>query len=285
MLRMCFPLFSLNLSGSYGGPNMTVHFIGAGPGAPDLITVRALKLIQTCPVCLYAGSLVPEAIVEEAPSDAIVMDTAPMNLDEIIAEIVKAHEKGQDVARVHSGDPSIYGAVAEQMRRLKALNIPYDVTPGVPAFAAAAAAIETELTVPGIAQTIILTRTAMKSSSMPEGEDLTTLGKSGATLAIHLSVRNIPQIQRELTPLYGEDCPVVVAFRVGWPDEQFIKGTLADIREKVRKEKITRTALIFVGPVLGASEFEDSMLYDASFSHVLRIGNKGEVIKEPEQID
>ncbi|MCV6577209.1 MAG: precorrin-4 C(11)-methyltransferase [Cohaesibacter sp.] len=264
---------------------MTVHFIGAGPGAPDLITVRALKLIQSCPVCLYAGSLVPEAIVAEAPKDARILDTAGMHLDEIIEEIKQAHAKGQNVARVHSGDPSLYGAIAEQIRRLKAEGIPFDVTPGVPAFAAAAAALQTELTIPEVAQTVILTRTAMKSSSMPEGEDLETLGKSGATLAIHLSVRNIPEIQRKLIPLYGADCPVVVAFRVGWPDEMFIRGTLEDIRDKVRKEKITRTALILVGPALGANDFIDSALYDAEFSHVLRIGKKGEVIEEPAQID
>ena len=264
---------------------MTVHFIGAGPGAPDLITIRALKLIQSCPVCLYAGSLVPEAVVAEAPENALVMDTAPMNLDEIIEEIKKAHEEGKDIARVHSGDPSIYGAIAEQMRRLKVLDIPFDVIPGVPAFAAAAAAMQTELTVPGIAQSIVLTRTAMKSSAMPEGETLENFGRTGATLAIHLSIRNIPEIQRQLTPFYGEDCPVAVAFRVGWPDEKFIFGTLKDIREKVRAEKITRTALIFVGPALAAAEFEDSKLYDENFSHVLRIGKKCEVIPEPERID
>ena len=197
------------------GTELTVYFIGAGPGAPDLITVRGLKLIQRCPVCLYAGSLVPDAIVAEAPEAALVKDTAPMHLDAIIEDIRSAHEQGHDVARVHSGDPSIYGAIAEQMRRLKALDIPYEVVPGVPAFAAAAAAIGAELTVPGVAQTIILTRTAMKSSAMPNGEDLDTLGRSGATLAIHLSVRNIPHIERELTPHYGSDCPVVVAYRVG----------------------------------------------------------------------
>ncbi|SNY93557.1 precorrin-4/cobalt-precorrin-4 C11-methyltransferase [Cohaesibacter sp. ES.047] len=262
---------------------MTVYFIGAGPGAPDLITVRGLKLIQRCPVCLFAGSLVPEAIVAEAPKEAIVKDTAPMHLDEIIEDMRIAHEKGEDVARVHSGDPSIYGAVAEQMRRLQVLKIPYEVVPGVPAFAAAAAALGTELTIPGIAQTIILTRTAMKSSSMPERENLDTLGKSGATLAIHLSVRNIPQIERDLTPHYGADCPVVVAYRVGWPDQMFIRGTLANIRQKVREAKITRTALILVGPAIGAQNFEDSRLYDADFSHILRIGSKGEVDKAKEQ--
>ena len=252
---------------------MTVHFIGAGPGAPDLITVRGLRLIESCPVCLYAGSLVPEAAVKAAPEDAKVLDTAPMTLDEIVDEMAAAHERGEDVARVHSGDPSLYGAIAEQIRRLKALDIPFDITPGVPAFAAAAAALQTELTVPGICQTVILTRTAMKSSKMPEGEELSTLGQSGATLAIHLSVRNIPHIQRELLPLpsYGEDCPAVIAYRVGWPDEAFIHGTLGDIHRKAREAKLTRTALIFVGRALQPqADFRDSALYHADHVHVLR---------------
>jgi precorrin-4/cobalt-precorrin-4 C11-methyltransferase len=249
---------------------MTVHFIGAGPGAPDLITLRGLRLIQSCPVCLYAGSLVPEEIVKAAPEGARVIDTAPMHLDEIIAEMVSAHEKGNDVARVHSGDPSLYGAIGEQMRRLDALGIAYDVTPGVPAFAAAAAALKTEFTLPEVAQTVILTRTAMQSSKMPDGEELEKLGASKATLAIHLSVRNIPHIQRALIPHYGEDCPVIVGFRVSWPDQQFIHGTLADIAKKVRAEKLTRTALILVGRVLGHTTFKDSALYDANHEHVLR---------------
>lgn len=249
---------------------MTVHFIGAGPGAPDLITVRGLKLIQSCPVCLYAGSLVPEAVVAEAPDGARVIDTAPMHLDEIITEIAAAHEKGQDVARVHSGDPSLYGAVAEQIRRLEAMGIAYDITPGVSAYAAAAAELKTEFTLPGIAQSVILTRTAVRASSMPEGEDLTTLGKSGATLAIHLSVNNLAKVVKELTPLYGADCPVVVAYRVTWPDQLMLRGTLADIRAKVKESGITRTALILVGRVLEQSEFEDSRLYAADHSHVLR---------------
>ncbi|WP_417772055.1 precorrin-4 C(11)-methyltransferase [Stappia sp.] len=250
---------------------MTVHFIGAGPGDPDLITVRGLKLIQSCPVCLYAGSLVPEAVVEAAPEGARVIDTAPMTLDEIMAEIEAAHARGEDVARVHSGDPSLYGAIAEQIRRLRAKEIPFDVTPGVPAFAAAAAALGQELTVPEIAQTVILTRTTMKSSDMPEGEDLVTLGRSGATLAIHLSIRNLREIERQLVPLYGADCPVVVAYRVGWPDQAFIRGTLSDIRDKVRDAKITRTALIFVGRALEPQEdFRDSALYHADHVHVLR---------------
>jgi precorrin-4/cobalt-precorrin-4 C11-methyltransferase len=213
---------------------MTVHFIGAGPGAPDLITVRGLSLIRRCPVVLYAGSLVPDAIVAEAPAGARVIDTAPLHLDQIIAEMEAAHAAGLDVARVHSGDPSLYGAIAEQMRRLDALAIPYDVTPGVPSFAAAAAALGQELTLPEVSQTVILTRTATRSSPMPDGEDLDRLAASGATLAIHLSIANLAQVIRALVPHYGNDCPVVVAYRVSWPDQAFLKGTLADIRDKVK---------------------------------------------------
>lgn len=255
---------------------MTVYFIGAGPGAPDLITVRGLKLIARCPVCLYAGSLVPPEIVAEAPQEALVMDTAPMHLDDIIAEIQKAHAKGQDVARVHSGDPSIYGAIAEQMRRLDQLGIDYDVVPGVPAFAATAARLKTELTLPEIAQTVIITRTEMKASSMPEFETLEILGQSRATLAIHLSIRNLAHIRTVLTPYYGEDCPVVIAYRATWPDELYIRTTLADMAEEVRKAKITRTALILVGKVFGNVSFRDSDLYNADFTHVLRNAGKKE---------
>ena len=249
---------------------MSVHFIGAGPGAPDLITVRGLKLIQQAPVVLYAGSLVPEAIVAEAPDNARVIDTAPLHLDEIIDEIKSAHKKGLDVARVHSGDPSLYGAIAEQMRRLDELGIDYDVTPGVSAYAAAAATMKSELTLPGISQTIVLTRTAVRSSDMPKGEDLDTLGKSGATLAIHLSVNNMARVVRDLVPHYGEDCPVAVVYRASWPDEKIIPGTLENIREKVKEADITRTALIMVGRVLGENAFEDSRLYAADHHHVLR---------------
>lgn len=249
---------------------MTVYFIGAGPGDPDLITVKGQRLIGQCPVCLFAGSLVPEAIVAGAPDGARVIDTAPLHLDQIIDEIVAAHTAGHDVARVHSGDPSLYGAIAEQIRRLRALEIPFQIIPGVPAFAAAAAALGQELTVPELAQTVILTRTAMKSSGMPEGEDLATLGQSRATLAIHLSIRNLLHVERELTPHYGADCPVVVAYRVGWPDQSFLRGTLSDIREKARAAKLTRTALVFVGRVFEAAEFPDSALYDAAMPHVLR---------------
>ncbi len=250
---------------------MTVHFIGAGPGAPDLITVRGLRLIEKCPVCLYAGSLVPAEVVAAAPKDACVIDTAPMTLDQIISEIKVANDSGKDVARVHSGDPSIYGAIAEQMRRLDSLGIEYDVTPGVPAFAAAAASLKSELTLPEIAQTVIVTRTTMKASAMPAGEDLATLGRSGATLAIHLSIRNLKNIERELTPFYGAECPVVVVYRATWPDEQIIRGTLSDIAAKVRAAKITRTALVLVGPVLAETQdFRDSALYDAAHQHILR---------------
>ena len=249
---------------------MTVHFIGAGPGDPELITVKGLRLIQSCQLCLYAGSLVPEAIVASAPEGARVLDTAPMTLTQIIAEMKAAHERGEDVARVHSGDPSLYGAIAEQIRRLRALGIPFDVTPGVPAFAAAAAALGQELTIPEVAQTVILTRTAMKSSAMPPGEDLDNLGRTGATLAIHLSVRNLLAVQRKLIPHYGPDCPVIVAYRVGWPDEMFIHATLATLRDKVRAEKITRTALILVGTALAETDFRDSALYDGAHPHILR---------------
>ena len=249
---------------------MTIHFIGAGPGASDLITVRGLKLIQSCPVCLYAGSLVPEEIVKAAPEGARVVDTAPLHLDQIIAEFSAAHAKGQDVARVHSGDPSIYGAIAEQMRKLDALGIDYDVTPGVPAFAAAAAVLKTEFTLPEIAQTVIITRTTMQASAMPPGEALDKLGASKATLAIHLSIRNLSYIERALTPQYGPDCPVVVVYRVTWPDEKIIRGTLSTIAKMVKAAKLTRTALILVGEVLGNHSFRDSALYDASHEHVLR---------------
>ena len=256
---------------------MTVHFIGAGPGAPDLITVRGLRLIERCPVCLYAGSLVPTEIVAAAPKGARVLDTAPMHLDQIVAEMEAAHAAGHDVARVHSGDPSIYGAIAEQMRRLDALGIPYEVVPGVPAFAGAAAALKAELTLPEIAQTIILTRTEMKASSMPEHETLDILGRSRATLAIHLSIRNLDHVRRTLEPYYGEDCPVVIAYRATWPDELYIRTTLAGMKEEVRAAKLTRTALILVGPVFGQAKFRDSDLYNQGFAHVLR--NRGKKAK------
>jgi precorrin-4/cobalt-precorrin-4 C11-methyltransferase len=248
---------------------VTVHFIGAGPGAADLITLRGLRLIERCPVCLYAGSLVPREIVAAAPPGARIVDTAPLTLDEIIAEIAAAHAQSLDIARVHSGDPSLYGATAEQMRRLEALAIPFDVTPGVPAFAAAAAALGRELTLPGVAQSVILTRTATRASVMPEGESLDRLAATGATLAIHLSIANLARVVRACQPHYGEDCPAVVAYRISWPDEQLIRGTLGDIRDQVKRARITRTALILIGRAL-AGGGSDSRLYAADHHHVLR---------------
>jgi len=250
---------------------MTVFFIGAGPGDPELLTLKAARVIGKCPVCLYAGSLVPAEVVDCAPEGARVLDTAPMTLDDTHAEILEAHKNGQDVARVHSGDPSLYGAIAEQIRRLRADGIDYQIIPGVPAYAAAAAALGQELTVPEIGQSIVLTRMSMKSTSMPEHETLENFARTRTTLAIHLAIRNLREIERQLIPYYGEDCPVVVAYRASWPDQIFIRGTLSDIREKVRAEKITRTALIMVGPVLGeVTNFKDSALYDPEIPHVLR---------------
>lgn len=253
---------------------MTVYFIGAGPGAPDLITLRGARLIARCQVCLFAGSLVPTEIVAGAPEGALVQDTAPLHLDQIIDLIAEAHREGKDVARVHSGDPSLYGAIAEQMRRLDALGIAYEVVPGVPAFAGAAARLATELTLPEIAQTVILTRTGGKASKMPESERLEVLGASRATLAIHLSIRNLAYVEEALTPHYGADCPVIIIYRATWPDEEIIRTTLSGMRARVRAEKITRTALIFVGHVFAAANFRDLALYEPGFAHVLRNAGK-----------
>ena len=249
---------------------MTVHFVGAGPGAPDLMTLRGMALLRAAPVVLYAGSLIPEAVIAEADKSACVVDTAPLTLDEIIALIETAHATGQDVARLHSGDPSLYGAIAEQIRRLDALGIGYDITPGVPAYAAAAAALGCELTLPGIVQSVILTRTSVRASAMPPGEELATLAATGATLAVHLSINNLAKVVRELTPHYGAECPVAIAYRVSWPDEKLIRGTLGDIRAKTKPLRLTRTALILVGQALGAAAFDDSKLYDPAHHHVLR---------------
>jgi len=250
---------------------MTVFFIGAGPGDPELLTIKARRIIGECPVCLYAGSLVPPEVVACAPAGARVMDTATMTLDDTHGEILTAHHAGLNVARVHSGDPSLYGAIAEQIRRLKADGIDYQIIPGVPAYAAAAAALGQELTIPEVAQSIVLTRMSMKSTSMPAGETLENFGRTGATLAIHLGIRALREIERQLAPHYGADCPVAVIYRVGWPDQQIIRGTLSDIQPKVRDAKITRTALILVGPALaGDHGFPDSALYDAAKPHVLR---------------
>lgn len=250
---------------------MTVHFIGAGPGDPELLTLKAARVISACPVCLFAGSLVPEEVVARAPKGARVLNTASMTLDETHAEMLSAHLRGQDVARVHSGDPSLYGAIAEQIRLLRVDDIPYCIIPGVPAYAAAAAALGQELTIPEISQSLVLTRVSMKSTAMPSGEKLENFARTGTTLAIHLGIRALRDIVRKLLPHYGPECPVVVAHRVGWPDQILIRGKLTDIHAYVRAEKITRTALILVGPALGdVQEFSDSALYDPSMPHVLR---------------
>jgi precorrin-4/cobalt-precorrin-4 C11-methyltransferase len=251
---------------------MTVHFIGAGPGAPDLITVRGRDLIAACPVCLYAGSLVPKALLGYCPPGASVVDTASMSLDEIIAEIVRATGHGQDIARLHSGDPSIWSALGEQLRRLDALDIPYTVTPGVPAFAAAAAALARELTLPEVAQSVVLTRTSGRASAMPASENLAAFDATRATLAIHLSIHVIDKTVAELVPAYGEDCPVAVVFRASWPDERIIRATLGTIVEEVKKTDIERTALIIVGDVLAARDFRNSALYDSEYRRRFRGG-------------
>jgi len=251
---------------------MTVYFIGAGPGDPDLITVRGRRLIRTCPVCLYAGSLVPNAVVASAPADATVVDTAPLTLDEIIDLITKAHAQSQDVARVHSGDPSLYGAINEQIRRLEPLGIETRIIPGVPAFVAAAAAIGQELTIPDVAQSIILTRTARKATAMPSGESLAELASPGRTMIIHLSARNALHIERELIPIYGHACPAIIAYRIGWPDQKILRCTLGSLRQEIRQAKITRTALIFIGPALDTRHGRDSLLYDPAHRHILRPG-------------
>ena len=249
---------------------MTVHFIGAGPGAPDLITVRGLTLIRSAPVVLYAGSLVPTEVIAEARADARVRDTAAMTLDEIEAEFIAADAAGKDVARVHSGDPSLYGATAEQMRRLDRLEIPYTITPGVPAYAAAAAALGIELTVPGVAQTVTLTRTAMRATAMPDGEDLAAQARSGGTLAIHLSTANLANVVRTLSPVLGEDCPAAAVYRASQPDQLIVTGTLATIRDRVKAAGLARSALILVGRALAAGEFRESRLYDPAHHHASR---------------
>jgi len=240
---------------------MTVYFIGAGPGAADLITVRGARRLAACEVCLYAGSLVPRELLAECPQGARLIDTAQMNLDGITAELVSAHENGQDVARLHSGDPSVFSAVAEQMRRLDAAGVPYEVVPGVPAFAAAAAALKRELTVPTVGQTVILTRVAQQATPMPPGEDLATLGRSGALLVLHLAARYVDRVVAELLPHYGPDCPAAVVAMASRPDELVLRGTLSDIAEQLKAAGVVRTAVILVGRTLAASQFRDSHLY------------------------
>ena len=252
---------------------MTVHFIGAGPGAADLITVRGRDILARCPVCMYAGSLVPPELLAHCPAGARLIDSAPLTLDQIEGHYLEAHGAGLDVARLHSGDLSIYSALAEQLRRLQRHGIPYTITPGVPAFAAAAAVLGRELTVPGLAQSVVLTRMPGRASRMPERESLTTFAASGATLAIHLAIQALDAIVEELTPLYGADCPVSAVMRASWPDERVLRGTLGDIRAKLALEPMERTALVFVGRCLEAENFEESALYSTEYRRRFRDAN------------
>ncbi|GCD52612.1 MULTISPECIES: precorrin-4 C(11)-methyltransferase [Acetobacter] len=249
---------------------MTVHFIGAGPGAADLLTIRGRDILASCPVCLYAGSIVPPEMLQFCPPDARKVDTAPMTLDEIEAEYVKAHQQGQDVARLHSGDLSVYSAVAEQIRRLEKHGIPWSMTPGVPAFAAAASILGQELTIPGVAQSVVLTRVNGRASAMPEKETLAAFGATGATLAIHLAVHALDRIVDELTPFYGADCPVAIVARATWPDQLVLRGTLANIADKLKENPIERTALVIVGRVLGDKDFRESALYNPDYRRRFR---------------
>lgn len=247
---------------------MTVHFIGAGPGAPDLLTLRGRDLIAASPVCLYAGSLVPEGVLAHCPPGCRIINTAPLSLDEIIAEIAAAHAAGKDVARLHSGDVSVWSAMGEQLRRLRAQGIPYDVTPGVPSFAAAAAVLGAELTLPGVAQSVVLTRTSGRASAMPEGETLANFARTGAVLAIHLSVHVLERVIAELIPHYGADCPVAVVFRATWPDERVVRATLATLDPAIGMGE--RSALILVGRSIGAEDFDESRLYAGDYDRRYR---------------
>lgn len=248
---------------------MTVHFIGAGPGAPDLLTLRGRDLIAACPVCLYAGSLVPVEVLSHCPQGVHLINTASLSLDEIMVYINAAHVQGHDIARLHSGDLSVWSAMGEQLRRLRALDIPFTVTPGVPSFAAAAAALSTELTLPGMSQSVVLTRTSGRASSMPETESLVNFAATGAVLAIHLSIHVLPRVVRELSPHYGPDCPVAVVWRASWPDQRIVRATLASIETAVGKD-MKRTALILVGHTLGAEDFETSRLYAGDYDRRYR---------------
>ncbi|MEZ5690393.1 MAG: precorrin-4 C(11)-methyltransferase [Rickettsiales bacterium] len=244
---------------------MTIHFIGAGPGAADMITLRGKKLIESSPICLYAGSLVPEEMLSWCPKGAKIVNTAPLDLDKIEAEFIDAHEKGLDVARLHSGDLSIWSAMGEQIRLLKKLGIPHTITAGVPSFAASAAALSCELTLPELAQSLVLTRTSGRASAMPEGESLATFAKTGATIAVHLSIHALDKVVDELAPILGKDCPVAVVYRATWEDEKIIRATLGTIEKLVDNKEIERTALIIVGKVLAEENFRDSALYDADY--------------------
>ncbi len=251
---------------------MTIHFIGAGPGAPDLITLRGRDLLARCPVCLYAGSLVPRALLDHCPSGARIVDTAPMTLESIVAEFEAAHAAGLDVTRLHSGDLSIWSALGEQLRALDRCGIPHTITPGVPAFAAAAAALGVELTLPEVAQSLVLTRTSGRASAMPATETLAGFAATGATLAIHLSIHALDKVVAELLPSHGADCPAAIVYRASWPEEQVLRGTLGTIAGLVAAAPIERTALILVGRVLGARDFRASALYDADYHRRFREG-------------
>jgi len=253
---------------------MTVHFIGAGPGAADLLTLRGRDILARSRVCLYAGSIVPAEMLVHCPPGARLVDTAPLSLDEIEAEYVAADAAGLDVARLHSGDLSVYSAVAEQIRRLDRLGIAWTLTPGVPAFAAAAAVLGRELTVPGVAQSLVITRIDGRASPMPAGERLAAFAATGATLAIHLAIHALERVAAELVPFYGADCPVAVAARVSWPDERIVRGTLGTIAAEVAADPIERTAVILVGRALSAHDFRDSALYDAAYQRRFR-GREG----------
>lgn len=263
---------------------MTVHFVGAGPGAPDLLTIRGRDIIAKCPVCLYAGSLVPEELLSYCPEGAKIINSALLDLDAIIDECVAATNAGQDVVRLHSGDLSIWSAMGEQIRRLREAGVPVSVTPGVPSFAAAAAALQSELTLPGLAQSVVLTRTPGRASAMPEGESLDNFAKTGATLAIHLSIHNLSYVTDSLIPHYGAACPAAIVYRASWPDQKILKGTLSDIHENLTKE-IERTALILVGPALGGDGFDESCLYATYYDRRFRPQTARDEIKTPEGTD
>jgi precorrin-4/cobalt-precorrin-4 C11-methyltransferase len=249
---------------------MTVHFIGAGPGAADLLTLRGRDLIAQCPVCLYAGSLVPAGVLAHCPPGALIIDTAPLSLDDIISKMREAHAVSQDVARLHSGDLSIWSALGEQTRRLEALGIPYTITPGVPAFAAASASLKRELTLPEVAQSLVLTRPSGRASAMPPTETLATFARARTTMAIHLSIHALSRVVAELEPFYGADCPIALVYRASWPDERIVSGTLRTIEAQVGEAPMERTALILVGPALAARDFRESALYDADYDRRFR---------------
>ena len=251
---------------------MTVHFIGAGPGAADLLTLRGRDLLRRCPICLYAGSIVPPEMLTHCPADAVLIDTAPLDLDAIEAHCVAADASGHDVARLHSGDLSIFSAVAEQLARLRRRGIAFTLTPGVPAFAAAAALLQTELTRPGVAQSLVLTRISGRASAMPARETLAGFAATGATLAIHLAIHGIERIVAEVTPFYGPDCPVAVVARASWPDQRLLRGRLDSIAALLARDPVERTALVLVGPALDDEGGEESALYRSSYPRRFRTG-------------